>query len=80
VNLHRPPDTSFPVAKNTALVCWVILMALLLGLPALARWAPGHALEIFDSFFRAGSLVFGGGHVVLPLLRSEVVPARMGQR
>jgi len=35
---------------------------------------PSHALEVFDSFFRAGSLVFGGGHVVLPLLQAEVVP------
>jgi chromate transporter len=35
---------------------------------------PNHALALFDSFFRAGSLVFGGGHVVLPLLQSEVVP------
>jgi chromate transporter len=36
--------------------------------------APGHALSVFDSFYRAGSLVFGGGHVVLPLLQAEVVP------
>ena len=35
--------------------------------------APSHALEVFDSFFRVGSLVFGGGHVVLPLLQTEVV-------
>jgi chromate transporter len=34
----------------------------------------GQALAVFDSFFRAGSLVFGGGHVVLPLLQAEVVP------
>ena len=33
-----------------------------------------HALGLFDSFFRVGSLVFGGGHVVLPLLQAEVVP------
>jgi chromate transporter len=32
-----------------------------------------HAIEVFDSFFRVGSLVFGGGHVVLPLLQTEVV-------
>jgi chromate transporter len=34
---------------------------------------PNHTLEVFDSFFRVGSLVFGGGHVVLPLLQTEVV-------
>jgi chromate transporter len=36
--------------------------------------APSHALSVFDSFYRVGSLVFGGGHVVLPLLQAEVVP------
>jgi chromate transporter len=39
----------------------------------LRQIAPSHALEVFDSFFRVGSLVFGGGHVVLPLLQAEVV-------
>mgnify|MGYP001552573014 CR=1 FL=1 len=34
---------------------------------------PFESLKLFDSFFRAGSLVFGGGHVVLPLLKAEVV-------
>ena len=37
------------------------------------RLQPSHTLEVFDSFFRVGSLVFGGGHVVLPLLQTEVV-------
>jgi chromate transporter len=36
--------------------------------------APSQALAVFDSFFRVGSLVFGGGHVVLPLIQAEVVP------
>jgi chromate transporter len=36
---------------------------------------PSQPLALFDSFYRAGSLVFGGGHVVLPLLQSEVVPS-----
>jgi len=73
-NLHRPAEANFPVSPRTAVACWAILIVLLLGLPVVIRWVPGHALEMFDSFFRAGSLVFGGGHVVLPLLRSEVVP------
>jgi len=51
------------------------LFALLLGLlPVAARLSGDKPLLMFDSFYRAGSLVFGGGHVVLPLLRSEVVP------
>ncbi len=48
--------------------------ALLVGLPLLASTFDSHALTLFDGFYRAGSLVFGGGHVVLPLLQAEVVP------
>ncbi|MBI4492212.1 MAG: chromate transporter, partial [Chloroflexi bacterium] len=44
------------------------------GLPVLRQFAPSQGLALFDSFFRVGSLVFGGGHVVLPLLQAEVVP------
>ena len=47
---------------------------LLVGLPALASVLPGDVLELFSVFFRAGALVFGGGHVVLPLLQAQVVP------
>ena len=63
----------FPVSKKTAITAWTIFFALLLGLPLLRQITAGHALEVFDSFFRVGSLVFGGGHVVLPLLQTEVV-------
>lgn len=47
---------------------------LLFALPALRALYPAHALALFDGFYRAGALVFGGGHVVLPLLQAEVVP------
>lgn len=50
------------------------VVALLLMLPALAAASPEGPLAVFDSFFRSGALVFGGGHVVLPLLRAELVP------
>jgi chromate transporter len=51
-----------------------VLLGLLVLLPV-ARLATGsHAVAIADSFYRSGSLVFGGGHVVLPLLQQEVVP------
>ena len=63
----------FPIGKKTAIAAWIIFFTLLLGLPLLRQMAPSHALEVFDSFFRVGSLVFGGGHVVLPLLQTEVV-------
>jgi chromate transporter len=63
----------FPVGKKTGIAAWIIFFALLLGLPLIRQIAPGHTLQVFDSFFRVGSLVFGGGHVVLPLLQAEVV-------
>jgi chromate transporter len=63
----------FPVGKKTGTAAWIFFFALLLLLPVFRQLAPGHALEVFDSFFRVGSLVFGGGHVVLPLLQAEVV-------
>ncbi|MEZ4394096.1 MAG: chromate efflux transporter [Polyangiales bacterium] len=51
-----------------------LFAALLVALPALASATGSRALAVFDAFYRAGSLVFGGGHVVLPLLRAELVP------
>jgi chromate transporter len=63
----------FPIGKKTGMAAWIIFFALLLGLPVLRQAWASHTVEVFDSFFRVGSLVFGGGHVVLPLLQSEVV-------
>jgi chromate transporter len=63
----------FPIGRRTAIAAWIIFFVLLLGLPLLRQIAPSHGVEVFDSFFRVGSLVFGGGHVVLPLLQAEVV-------
>jgi chromate transporter len=47
---------------------------LLVGLPLVAAAVPSHTLALVDSFYRSGALVFGGGHVVLPLLQASVVP------
>jgi chromate transporter len=63
----------FPIGKNLAIAAWVIFFTLLVGLPFVRQMYASHAIEVFDSFFRVGSLVFGGGHVVLPLLQTEVV-------
>ncbi len=52
----------------------VIFVILLLLLPVLAALVPSATLSLFDMFYRIGSLVFGGGHVVLPLLQAETVP------
>lgn len=55
---------------------WLSLFFFLLAvLPILAQLLPGQAIAMVDAFYRAGSLVFGGGHVVLPLLQAEVVPS-----
>ncbi len=61
-----------------AVVAWVLFFGLLLLLPLLrgatSGTEPGQGLAVADSFYRAGALTFGGGHVVLPLLQREVVP------
>jgi chromate transporter len=63
-----------PIGKGIAIGALAIFFGLLVGLPLARQMVPGHALAVFDSFYRVGSLVFGGGHVVLPLLQAEVVP------
>jgi chromate transporter len=72
------PAASAPLrvglGRKTATVALALFGALLVGLPVARQVAPGQALAVFDSFYRAGALVFGGGHVVLPLLQAEVVP------
>ena len=50
---------------------------LLVGLPLLSATLSIEGLTLFDSFYRSGALVFGGGHVVLPLLQAETVAAGM---
>jgi chromate transporter len=67
-------DLPHPVNRTVAVAAIVLLFALLVGLPLVVAAVPNHALELFDAFYRAGALVFGGGHVVLPLLQAAVVP------
>ena len=54
-------------------ICLVLFLGLLLGLPLVAGGAHNQSLDVLDRFYRAGAMVFGGGHVVLPLLEREVV-------
>ena len=63
-----------PVRRRSAIAALILFFGLLVALPLLARTSGSQALAYFDAFYRAGSLVFGGGHVVLPLLQAEVVP------
>jgi chromate transporter len=60
-----------PVSQTVALACAGIFGALLIALPALRGM--GQVAPVFEAFYRAGALVFGGAHVVLPLLRDAVV-------
>jgi chromate transporter len=62
------------VSRKTGAVMLALFVALLIGLPLLAAASRSQGLRLFDAFYRAGSLVFGGGHVVLPLLQAAVVP------
>ena len=62
------------VNRGVAIAALTLFFAALFGLPVLAAAFPSQTMALIDSFFRSGSLVFGGGHVVLPLLQSEVVP------
>ena len=62
------------ISKGIGVTSLVLFFTLLISLPLLAAAYPSHTLALIDSFYRSGSLVFGGGHVVLPLLQSEVVP------
>ena len=70
-------EKQFAVPRWLAVACLVVFGVLLVGAPvagrALTAGALAELLEVFDSFYRAGSLVFGGGHVVLPLLQELVV-------
>jgi chromate transporter len=62
------------VSRTAGAVALAIFFALLIGLPLLASSTSSQSLKLIDAFYRAGSLVFGGGHVVLPLLQASVVP------
>lgn len=62
------------IGRRTAVMLLGLFFALLLGLPVCVQVWPNQALAMTDAFYRAGSLVFGGGHVVLPLLQAAVVP------
>ena len=63
----------FPVSRTAGVVSLVAFVVILLGMPILAALSSNGAVSLFDTFYRAGALVFGGGHVVLPLLQAGVV-------
>ena len=64
----------FPIAKSVSIISLLLFFALLFLLPIIKEVTGSDWIAMFDSFYRSGSLVFGGGHVVLPLLEQELVP------
>ncbi|WP_370885479.1 chromate efflux transporter [Caballeronia sp. RCC_10] len=63
----------FRVSHAAGAVALLLFCVLLFGLPVLANLGAGRAIRVFEGFYRSGALVFGGGHVVLPLLQQETV-------
>ncbi|MGI8385973.1 chromate efflux transporter [Robertmurraya sp. P23] len=68
---------AFPISRRFGVISLLVFFSLLLLLPILREATSLHWVALFDSFYRSGSLVFGGGHVVLPLLEREFVPTGM---
>ncbi len=68
-----PAPKPTPGVKMRSAMCLLLFLLLLFGLPLFSYLYPQFWLQLIYSFYRAGSLVFGGGHVVLPLLESELV-------
>ena len=73
-----PPDSGAPLAvhlpRGLSIAAAIAFFVLLFGLPLSAALVSSHALQLVAAFYRSGALVFGGGHVVLPLLQAAVVP------
>ncbi len=68
-----PPRLRFRLSRRSGAVALVLFVALLAGLPVLYQVTGERSVAVFDGFYRAGALVFGGGHVVLPLLQTQTV-------
>lgn len=66
-----PEPLAMPVSRGVGIACLALFMTLLVVLPIVRGLGMG--ISLFDAFYRSGALVFGGGHVVLPLLRDAVV-------
>jgi len=73
-NGYKELDVQFPISKRFATGCLILFFVLLFLLPIIKEVSAINWIALFDSFYRSGSLVFGGGHVVLPLLERELVP------
>jgi chromate transporter len=75
----RSPEKKFtPItvagSRTSALLCAITFFVLLIGIPFAQRFIDYGPLKVFGAFYESGALVFGGGHVVLPLLEARVLP------
>jgi chromate transporter len=64
---------NFPVTRRAGVIALALFVALLLIPPVIVAASSSQGLALFDAFYRSGAFVFGGGHVVLPLLQAQVV-------
>ena len=62
-----------PISRRVGIACLIVFGGLLVGLGLVRAGGDAHGVAFIDAYYRAGSLVFGGGHVVLPLLHATVV-------
>lgn len=74
-SVEKSEQLRISISRPFAVICLFLFFSLLLVLPIASRAIDIGWIPLFDSFYRSGSLVFGGGHVVLPLLEREVVSA-----
>ena len=72
-------DVRVALGRRAAIAGGFVFFGLLVVLPLLRTVTGSQAVAVVDTFYRTGALVFGGGHVVLPLLEAEVVPNWMDQ-
>lgn len=70
--IEPAPEMKLSFGKKTGIISWVLFFALLTLLPLLKPFVQSVYYAIFDTYYRVGSIVFGGGHVVLPMLQREV--------
>ena len=75
-NSNEPDALPIAISRRAGALWLMLFLLLLVALPLLAAWALNPTLALVDAFYRTGALVFGGGHVVLPLLQAEVVPSQ----
>ncbi|OIJ11236.1 ChrA protein [Anaerobacillus alkalilacustris] len=71
---NQSSEATFPLSRRFGFICLGLFFGLLIVLPIIREVTTLNWVAMFDSFYRSGSLVFGGGHVVLPLLEREFVP------